>query len=118
MRIGDYWGPRYMKDQEGVSMVVAMNDVGDDLLGKLKAHHRIELEEKECKEYWSVQYPINPIKPVFYNELMEDIQCEAKPLDETADFYCSGLEFYKKLSKPYKTVLSLIKGRGQNEQKR
>ena len=118
IRIGDYWGPRYKDDKEGVSMVIAMTEAGEKLLGKLKKDNKIELDKKECIEYWTVQYPENPIKPVFYNELLKDLADETKPLDEIAEFYCSGFEFYKKLSKPYGLVRSLIrKGRSKNEQK-
>lgn len=118
IRIGDYWGPRYKDDKEGVSMVIAMTEAGENLLGILKKDNKIELDQKECIEYWTVQYPENPIKPVFYNELLKDLADETKPLDEIAEFYCSGFEFYKKLVKPYGLVRSLIrKGRSKNEQK-
>jgi len=118
IRIGDYWGPRYKDDKEGVSMVIAMTETGEILLEKLKTNKRIELDKKECIEYWTVQYPENPIKPVFYDELIKDLEDEMKPLDEIAEFYCSGFEFYKKLVKPYGLVRSLIrKGRSKNEQK-
>lgn len=118
IRIGDYWGPRYKDDKAGVSMVIAMTEIGENLLNKLEKENKIELNKRECIEYWAVQYPENPIKPVFYIELLKDLADENKSLDEIVDFYCSGIEFYKKLVKPYGVVRSLIrKGRSKNEQK-
>ena len=118
VRIGDYWGPRYKEDKEGVSMVIALTVVGENLLEKLTTDNKIELDKKECSEYWTVQYPENPIKPVFYDELLKDLTDKTKSLDEIADFYCSGFEFYKKLVKLYSVVRSLVrKGRSKNEQK-
>lgn len=109
IRIGDYWGPRYVDDKKGVSMVIAMTEIGESLLANLKAEDKIELERKECIEYWTVQYPENPVKPVFYNELIKDLKDKNKPLDEIANFYCSGFEFHKKIQKPYSRLRSFIR---------
>ncbi len=113
VRIGDYWGPRYKEDKEGVSMVIAMTKVGETSLEKLKSGNKVELEKKKCIEYWTVQYPENPIKPVFYDELIRDLSDEDKSLDEIADLYCSGFEFNKKIQKPYAMLRSVIK-KGRN----
>ena len=113
VRIGDYWGPRYKEDKEGVSMVIAMTKVGETSLEKLKSGNKVELEKKKCIEYWTVQYPENPIKPVFYDELIRDLSDEDKSLDEIADLYCSGFEFNKKIQKPYSMLRSVIK-KGRN----
>lgn len=113
IRIGDYWGPRYKEDREGVSMVIAMTKVGETSLKKIKSSNKVELEKKECIEYWTVQYPENPIKPVFYDELIKDLSDEDKSLDEIADLYCSGFEFNKKIKKPYSMLRSVIK-QGRN----
>lgn len=116
IRIGDYWGPRYKDDKDGVSMVIAMTEVGDMVLKRLKRNNRIKLRKKECIEYWTVQYPQNPIKPVFYSDLIRDLGDENKSLEEIAAFYCSGFEFYKKMQKPYLLIRSLVrKGRITSE---
>ena len=109
IRIGDYWGPRYKDDKEGVSMVIVMTEAGENLLSKLKKDNKIELDKKECIEYWAVQCPDNPIKPVFYDELLKDLADETKPLDEIAEFYCNGFELYKKMYKGYKSIKKIFK---------
>lgn len=109
IRLGDYWGPRYTKDREGVSMVIAMTEVGEAILKTLKMDNKVELEKKDCTEYWTVQYPENPIKPVFYDELIRDLKDDTKSLDEIANLYCSGFEFHKKIQKPYSRLRSVIR---------
>ncbi|NLY96823.1 MAG: hypothetical protein GX082_05240, partial [Clostridiaceae bacterium] len=111
IRIGDYWGPGYRKDKEGVSMVIALTEAGDAILHKLKTENRVVPEEKECSDYWTVQYPYNPIKPVFYEELIEDLKSDTKSLDDLASLYCSGFELYEKLYNLYNRVRSVIRNR-------
>lgn len=116
IRIGDYWGPRYRDDKDGVSMVIAMTEVGEMFFHKLRADSKIEIERNQCIEYWTVQYPENPIKPAFYEELIQDLRDETKPLTEIANLYCSEFEFHQKLTKPYKAIMSLArKERRKNE---
>lgn len=97
IRLGDYWGPRYKDDKNGVSMVIAMTITGEKILEELKELNKIQLEKQDCKEYWAVQYPQNPIMPVFYNELIEDIKDESMLLEKVADKYCWGFEFLENI---------------------
>lgn len=113
LRMGDYWGPRYKDDKNGVSMVIAMTANGEKILQELNSLYKIQLEKKNCEEYWTVQYPQNPIKPVFYNEIIEDLNDDSIELEEAADKYCAGFEYYKKLQKPYSRFRSVIR-KGRN----
>lgn len=111
IRIGDYWGPRYKNDKNGVSMVIVLNNVGIKILEELQNLNKIHLEKKECKEYWEIQYPQNPVKPVFYNELINDLKDNSLPLEDLAKKYCEGFEFYRRIQKPY-LLTRLIIGKG------
>lgn len=104
IRIGDYWGPRYKSDKKGVSMVIAMTTRGEDILGKLNQSNKIELQQMDCKEYWEVQYPQNPIKPVFHNKLIEDLGNETMTLEEIANKYCKEYEWNRKVSKSVRII--------------
>ncbi|TYQ15971.1 UNVERIFIED_CONTAM: coenzyme F420-reducing hydrogenase beta subunit [Acetivibrio alkalicellulosi] len=106
IRIGDYWGPRYKDEKDGVSMVIAITKVGNTILRNLKVHNIVELEKKEAIDYWTVQCPQNPIKPAFYDELIKDICDETKSLEETLNNYCKGFEFYRKIYKIFKKLKS------------
>ena len=41
IRLGDYWGPRYKDDKNGVSMVIAMTITGEKILEELKELNKI-----------------------------------------------------------------------------
>lgn len=104
IRIGDYWGPRYKKNTKGVSMIIAMTDKGEQTLNSLAKLGRIELQQMPCNEYWEVQYPKNPIKPVFHNKLIEDLGNETMPLEEIANKYCKEYEWNRKVSKSVRII--------------
>jgi coenzyme F420-reducing hydrogenase beta subunit len=112
IRLGDYWGPRYQKDIEGVSMVIAMTDVGENILSELKQKSKILLEKNDCQEYWTVQYPSNPIRPVFYENLIADLRTDGISLNKIAKKYCKNFEknaknkvLYREIDKKIKKVL-------------
>ncbi len=109
IRLGDYWGPRYKKVKDGVSMVVAMTNVGEKVMKRLSNEKKIELQKMDCNEYWTVQYPENPIKPVFYNELLKSFKDDSLSLQESANRYCTKFEFYQKMQKPYSVISSIYK---------
>lgn len=114
IRIGDYWGPRFKNNKNGVSMVIAMTQVGENLLQELYSLNRIELQQMSCEEYWTVQYPQNPIKPVFYEELLQELRDDSIPLEVIAGKYCKEFEWYRKLYLVYdgiKRVYKKVKGR-------
>lgn len=72
IRIGDYWGARFKGDQEGVSMVVALTNLGAMLVSKcseLGILHRYPI-----KEYWTSQYPFNFGAPLFWDDLAADVR--------------------------------------------
>lgn len=112
IRMGDYWGPRYKNDKNGVSMVITMTANGGKILYELNSLGKIQLEKKNCEEYWTVQCPRNSIKPVFYNELIEDLKDDSIELEKIASKYCAEFELYKKAQRPYSIVRSVFrKGR-------
>lgn len=108
IRLGDYWGPRYKNNKKGVSMVITMNKTGEKILKELSEKDIVEFEQMECKEYWTVQYPYNPIKPVFYNELIDDLNNKSFNLEKIADNYCKEYEFYEKLYHIYQPLKKII----------
>lgn len=92
LRIGDYWGPKYVKDNNGVSMVIALTEAGVSTLERLDAKGIVKLQAADCQEYWDIQSPINPIKPVFYDELIKNIGDNDKSLSILEGRYCADFE--------------------------
>lgn len=109
IRIGDYWGSRYEKVNDGVSMVIAMTTIGERLLRQLQDTKKIELQSMTCEEYWTVQYPENPIKPVFYEELMNGLKDKSISMEDLANKYCKEFEFRQKLYRKYSDVRTIYR---------
>ena len=99
IRIGDYWGERFKKDTTGVSMIIALTTAGETALHQLQIENKIEMCQYPCDEYWKVQYPYNPLKPVFYDELMDDLQSSERSLKEIEKEYCREFFIKRKIGK-------------------
>jgi len=63
--------------------------------------HRIELQQMSCEEYWTVQFPVNPIRPVFYEELMGELRDPSIPLRVIANKYCKEHELFNRMYSMY-----------------
>ena len=109
LRIGDYWGPRFVKNKKGVSMALALTMKGNALLENLKALGRIVLEPHNCKEYWTTQYPVNPIKPVYYDSLMHDLRCNSTSLAEMDKEYCRASRIKRRVSHLARPLISIMR---------
>ncbi len=97
IRIGDYWGDRYKNDRTGVSMVIAITEKGERLINDLKADNCAQIEKHDLSEYWSVQYPYNPKKPIYYDDFIYDLKNPKKSLKSIINEYMFYDEFIQKV---------------------
>jgi hypothetical protein len=88
-------------------MVIAHTRRGYDTLSHLKLNGNVKIEEHGCNDYYAVQYPVNPVKPVFYQNLQEELAKENTDLQAIADKYCSRYFLYR-------NFLGRIKGKVKN----
>lgn len=93
IRVGDYWGGRFESETKGVSMLLANTENGNDVLKCLPG----TLNEYNIEEYWSVQFPVNPPKPVFYQKLINAFADEKVTLSDLRKEYAVGFEKREKL---------------------
>lgn len=98
IRIGDFWGPKYSTNQQGVSGVMALTDKGKELIGELR--ERCELIPEQIREVTSGQMPHNPHKPLLYDKIMSDLRRD-KSLCQIAD---STLKMQWYLHAPEKVI--------------
>ena len=108
LRLGDYWGPRFRDDREGVSMVVAVTEAGQQALCALEPES-LWLERQDLGEYWTVQYPYNHPKPVFRTELIRALREGKKPLSQLRAEYCAYYDQHEALSKYIGMVKKLLR---------
>lgn len=92
IRLGDYWGEKFKKDKQGVSMVLALSKKGELLLKSLHKENIIDLEQNDFNDYWTIQHPYNPKKPVSYTRLLSDLKNGNSTLKVLADKYCRQYE--------------------------
>lgn len=104
IRIGDYWGPRYEKNEDGVSMVIGITSKGVQLIADLSG----EKEEYPLKEFWDVQSPYNRQKPLFYEALIDELKNPNRPLNEIRVKYAKGYEIREKLGNLKNKIYNLI----------
>lgn len=64
IRLGDYWGERYAKDEKGYSMVAVNTELGEGILNKLE---NIDILKTDIKDRFS-QQTINIRKPRTYKK--------------------------------------------------
>ena len=72
IRVGDYWGNKFEKDKQGVSMVISNTQNGDALIQQMQRENRCKVEKQQLIEYWKVQFPYNARKPLIREELIKE----------------------------------------------
>lgn len=109
LRIGDYWGNRFINDKDGVSMVIACTDNGGILLDRLDSNGICNVQKYSLNEYWSVQYPHNHQKPIIRDKLISELKDEEMSLKCLRKKYCQVYDDLERLCKLKNTVKKLIK---------
>lgn len=102
LRIGDFWGDRFAHDKQGVSMVIANTLCGD---GLIKTLNTCETTRQNLREYWSVQFPYNPPRPLVREQLIMDLKDDNTDLHMLRKRYCT---YYDRKERIY-TVAYRIK---------
>lgn len=115
IRLGDYWGNRFKNDTTGVSMVLALTDKGEDYLTEFNKLGCGVLEEHPVDEFFACQQIKNNSRPVFWEELINDLNSNDKTMDQIVREYIAPFEKRKRISrKIYYFKSKLIKRKGEN----
>ena len=101
VRIGDYWGPRYINDKTGVSMCIINTERGKVLFDQLSGRKT----QHDVNEYWTVQYPYNQQEPLFYENLQNRLKIEDGDLRELYNCFAKPFAQREKLL----TIVSMVK---------
>ena len=104
IRAGDYWGERFSSDKEGVSMVIANTFEGKALLENLICNSYGTASAYDKSEYWTVQYPYNPIRPNFRERLINDMKNDDVSLWELRKKYSLYIELREALFRMVRTI--------------
>lgn len=107
IRLGDYWGDRYKKDTNGVSMVLPRTSVGLEILHQLERKGSINLSQTVCSDYWDAQQTRNFPIPLHYEELIAALKNPNITLEDIAESYCAIYEKGRMINK----FLTFVKNR-------
>ena len=96
LRLGDYWGPRFDKEKEMHSMVIANTPAGRDVLLRLESLGRCRKQEYPLEEYWLVHNPYNSMAPEERETILRQLKDSPKTLHELRKQYCGFLTGWSK----------------------
>lgn len=111
IRIGDYWGPRFENDKDGVSMVICMNEKGKEILQELRGHAKIF--EQDIREYFQYQQSENSPIPIFYDRLLGNLKNSSVSMEEIIKEFAQPFLYRKKVRKLTFNLRRLLKNNGK-----
>lgn len=112
IRIGDYWGNKYKRYwKTGASMVIGLTRDGNRIIEELKEKRKVTLVEEPISDYWNIQYPENPIIPLYYDSLLKDLKDNKFTLSEILKRNCRMENINLLLYNNYNHIKSLFRRR-------
>lgn len=111
IRIGDYWGPKFKRNHNGVSMICVNTRNGKKLLDYLAINKRIVMKKQPIEDYYNIQQTINKIIPEEYEKMIDDLKNDKTKLKEFSTKYCKNKLRYNKMINLLIPVYNKLKGK-------
>ena len=111
IRIGDYWGPKFKRNHNGVSMICVNTRNGKKLLDYLAINKRIVIKKQPIEDYYNIQQTINTIIPEEYEKMIDDLKNDKTKLKEFSTKYCKNKLRYNKMINLLIPVYNKLKGK-------
>lgn len=74
IRVGDYWGPRYLDNKVGISMIVPITEKGNDYFNGMNENGNFVIEKTSMEDYYLYQQTKNIRIPLEYNSIINDLK--------------------------------------------
>ena len=107
IRLGDYWGRRFRKDETGVSMTVAVTDVGCCVLRKAGINGNLIRESFD--DYLNSQLTRNIHQPIFWEQVIEMLKDEESTIEEVVKNYVKPFERRERVVGVFNGIWQLLK---------
>ncbi len=104
IRMGDYWGNRFKNERDGISMIIAMTEVGNNLIEDFKNKKEAVITNQNINDYYLSQYPINRNIPLDRKALICDLKKDGISLKTIRKKYFK-YQAYKRLIFKIKKIL-------------
>lgn len=85
-------------------MIIASTEKGLQIIQRMKGNK----QEYPLQDYWNVQYIYNLQKPLFYENLLDDLRKPAISLQKIRKEYAKGYETREKIGNFKNKVFSLL----------
>ena len=99
IRIGDYWGSRFLDNTEGVSMVAVLTDKGASAMQQISQTRASCCERHGIADYLTVQQTKNKTKPVHRDALISDLKHSSLSLRELEKRWCPERKIQQSIRK-------------------
>ena len=110
IRIGDYWGPKFKDNKNGVSMICINTLNGKKMVEYLSKQKRIKLEKQPITDYYKIQQTINTMIPTLYDKIILDLKDDKIKLKNISKKYCKRKLRHGKMIKILTPVYNKLKG--------
>ncbi|MDO4394949.1 MAG: polysaccharide pyruvyl transferase family protein [Mycoplasmatota bacterium] len=74
IRIGDYWGPKYKNNKNGINMIIANTKKGEKIINLLKNDKNIFINKENIIDYFKYQQTKNNPLPLNYYEISKILE--------------------------------------------
>ena len=111
IRLGDYWGPKFKKEDDGISMVIVNTKNGEKLLQELINNKQISAEKQPIEDYFKSQQTVNDTMPLLYNQIIAELNDEETSLREISKKYCKDELRYNEIKRKIYGIYNKIRGR-------
>lgn len=111
IRLGDYWGKRFEKDNTGISEVVVLTDKGKEVMAKLISLGECIITKQDIHDYISVQQITNGREPVFWKEFLRELSSPNTKMKSITKRFVLPFERRKRIKKAVYKFYHIIKGK-------
>ena len=80
-------------------MVIANNEKGNRIILDLISDRNATIEQQNLQDYWSVQYPYNQAKPLFFDQMFAELKEADTSFPAWRRKYCASYDFSENISR-------------------
>lgn len=74
IRIGDYWGPKFKNNKNGINMIITNTQKGEEIINLLKKDKNVYITKENIIDYFKYQQTKNNPIPLNYYEVLNALE--------------------------------------------
>lgn len=104
IRLGDYWGDKFVYDTTGVSMVCSLTEKGWRFISQIEG-----MTAENIRDYTVCQQMSNFPRPVFWEELVYELNSSSRDFEDILREYVIPFEKWRKFSRVCDKVVKTLR---------